>query len=230
MKKLLLIVWLIAGAGIALWYFGPGTETLRREGAAAAGRRALHYQKEGKPDLAASEFQKALALMPAGEAANRAGLRIGLARAQLHSSGLTEARADMESLVGELSASETPELLADARATLAETQYYNTWLLRLEGAPREIWEPEIESARQIFRNLAESPQQSSDTNARAMRNLESAVRLARMEITELQALPIPKQCKGCRSCKVGKKPKKQQQKPEDARTAGGAIEIDNSGD
>ena len=46
-------------------------------------------------------------------------------------------------------------LLADARGALANAQYYTTWLMRLEGLPREEWQPEIEASRQNYKLLAE---------------------------------------------------------------------------
>ena len=40
-----------------------------------------------------------------------------------------------------------------------------TWLLRLEGQPAEIWEPEIEVARQNYRLLAEQAAARGDAGA-----------------------------------------------------------------
>lgn len=232
MKKFLLIVWVVIGASILLWHFGPGQAYWQRARAAAAMARGLEFQKDKNHDQAAAHYAKALSILPVDDTDSRAKARIGLARAQIQTQGLSEARLDMEALLEELPANSDPALIRDARLTLAESQYYNTWLLRLEGAPREVWEPEIESARQIFRHAAESAPQNDPAKEQILRNLESTVRLARMELTELQGMPIPSQCKGCRSCK-GKKPgsKKKGQKPnDDVRSAGGGLEMDNSGD
>ena len=67
-----------------------------------------------------------------------------------------------------------------------------TWLMRLEGQTREKWAPEITAALQTFRLLA---QQGEDPEFISLRkeDLESAVRLARMDIGELQGLPLPSQ-------------------------------------
>ena len=43
-----------------------------------------------------------------------------------------------------------PKLIAETKSTLANAQYYITWLMRLEGHSRETWEPVIESSRQNF--------------------------------------------------------------------------------
>ena len=65
-------------------------------------------------------------------------------------------------------------------------------LMRLEGRAKEDWEPEIEGARQHYALLA---QNSTDEAERAKRHedLESAIRLARMDLGELQGLPLPSQ-------------------------------------
>jgi len=70
-----------------------------------------------------------------------------------------------------------------------------TWLMRLEGLDATKWEPEIESARQNYRLLAET----SDTTGKVteakkhQENLEAAIRLARLDLSDLQGLPLPNQ-------------------------------------
>jgi hypothetical protein len=67
--------------------------------------------------------------------------------------------------------------------------------MRLEGYQREDWEPEIEAARQNFSLLAEQAEAGGDAAGarRHEEDLESAVRLARMDLAELQGLPLPSQ-------------------------------------
>jgi len=88
-----------------------------------------------------------------------------------------------------------PGMLAESRSALANAQYYQTWLMRLEGHPREDWEPEIEAARQNFSLLAEQAEAKGDAAGATMheKDLESVIRLARMDLTELQGLPLPSQ-------------------------------------
>ena len=100
-------------------------------------------------------------------------------------------------LVEELSADAgaDPALTAAARDALANAMYYNTWLMRLEGMPADVWEHEIDGARQNYKFSAEAALSRGDADGakRAEENLESAVRLARMDIAELQGLPLPSQ-------------------------------------
>ncbi len=232
MKRFVLIVWLVAGIAVALWHFGPGQIAWQRDAAAAEVRTAIENYQSGQPESAVPAFERALALLPPEDVESRAKARIGLAKARLESRGLTEAREDMEMLVAELPPTTDPKLMAIARTTLAEAQYYNTWLMRLEGAPREEWEPEIESARQLFRNSAETALEGDVNKEQTLKNLESTIRLARLDLTDLQAMPIPSQCRGCKSCR-GKNPgqkKKTDSKPQDVRSASGALDMDNSGD
>ena len=86
-----------------------------------------------------------------------------------------------------------PQGVADVQATLANSQYYLTWLMRLEGQPKDRWQPEIEASRQTFRLLAGQAETSGDeTLAKKHReDLESSIRLARMDLSDLQGLPLP---------------------------------------
>jgi hypothetical protein len=128
-----------------------------------------------------------------------------------------------------------PALVEEARRTMASAQYYMTWLMRLEGRPRDDWEPVIEGARQNYRLLAEDADARTDeaTAQRHSEDLESAIRLARMDLSDLQALPLPAQCQSCNSgncrclCKkVGNKPKTGET---DARGASSGPPPDNRG-
>ena len=85
--------------------------------------------------------------------------------------------------------------MTEARSTAAIAQYYITWLMRLEGMGREEWEPEIDAARATYKLLAEQAQERGNTveAKKHQEDLESAVRLARMDLGELQGLPLPSQ-------------------------------------
>ena len=110
----------------------------------------------------------------------------------MQASGLPEARYELESLVEQMQEDATtdPVLMRDARQALASAQFYKTWLMRLEGLDRTVCEPEIEAARQNWRLLAEkAPTQEEKTLHQE--DLEAAVRLARLEIEDLQGLPLP---------------------------------------
>ena len=114
---------------------------------------------------------------------------------------LPDARHEFEALVEEFSADQKADPkaskadLRDARTGLAQAQYFMTWLMRLEGSARTEWEPEIEAARQNYKLLAEEAIAMGDATAAesGRQDLESAVKLERMELKDLQGLPLPSQ-------------------------------------
>ena len=146
-----------------------------------------------------------------------------MAKTQMQSKKLPEARAALEGLVDELESSKTADanLVKDARQSLANAQYYMTWLMRLEGLPAEEWEPEIEASRQNYRLLAESADEGEQLNFQ--QDLESAIRLARLDLSDLQALKIPSQCKGCCSGQCDKPGKKKSKKQGKKKGAGSNL-------
>jgi hypothetical protein len=211
MNKLLVCAWLLVPVGAAAYHYGPGQTDLATDRAAEAARRGSALAREAAAiqerdgDLASKgtwfraeeAFGEALAHLPAERMEEGRALRLERAKAQMMVSRLPEARRDLEGLVDELARdpSADAELLAGARGALANAQYYTTWLMRLEGQPREDWEREIEASRQTFKLLAEQAESAGDAAAadRAKEDLESSIRLARMDLTELQGLPLPSQ-------------------------------------
>jgi hypothetical protein len=117
-------------------------------------------------------------------------LRLERAKAQMNAQELPSAARELESLVDELDgdASAPSQLKAEGRRALANSQFYMTWLLRLEGKTRAEWEPQIEAARQNYRLLAESTDSATEKQ-----DLEAAIRLERLELEDLQGLPLPSQ-------------------------------------
>jgi hypothetical protein len=129
----------------------------------------------------------------------------------MYISKLPDAEHELESLVEEVGADANakPSEMRATREALANAQYYTTWLMRLEGAPREEWEPKIEASRQNYKLIAEDPALKEEASAasaaagkggdekvaslRAAENLEAAIRLERMSLSDLQGLPLPSQ-------------------------------------
>jgi hypothetical protein len=206
---------LLLPAGAAAYHYGPGQEALRLDDAGEAIERGREAAAKAR-DVAAKEgdaaarvhwaeadeaFGEALSLLPKERVAEARSVLLERAKAQMQTSQLPEARVVLEGLVDELSAAR-PEpgeagahaaLLADARETLANAQYYTTWLMRLEGFAREEWLKEIEASRQNFTLLASQAAERGDAQGarRQQESVESAVRLARIDLKELQGIPLP---------------------------------------
>lgn len=197
MRILLLSAWLLLVPVALAYHFGPGQTQQKLDATARQLAEAQRLAAAGDHAAAVEAFNDALKLLPDGRTNEARRIRLQRAKAQMLAKQLPQAHADLTSLVEELSSGTAadPKLLAETRSVLANSQYYMTWLMRLEGLPRDVWEPEIESARQIYRHLAEESQTSGDNTAAKthLEDLESAIRLARMDLSELQGLPLPSQ-------------------------------------
>lgn len=222
MKRLFIATWLTLPVAAYAYHMGPGQDHLRLDGAATLIASADAHAAEAvrltatEGEIAArgewfdaeAEYAEALSLLPGERVGGLKALvvtardvrRIKLerAKAQMNISKLPDANASLAGLVTELleDPNADPTLLADTQRTFASSQYYLTWLLRLEGAAREDWEPHIDSARQTYKLLASQAEATGAEESeviKAREDLESAIRLARMDLSELQGLPLPSQ-------------------------------------
>jgi hypothetical protein len=197
MRVFILLAWLILPVMGAVYHLGPGQEKMILDDAGRQIREARRLVDNENWSDAIASLERALELLPADQAAEAHRLRVEKAKAQMMARQLPAAHADLKVLVDELQNEQDvdPALLADARAALANSQYYMTWLMRLEGVPRETWEPEVESARQLYRLLAQTSAEAGDRAASEghQQDLEATIRLARMDLSELQGLPLPSQ-------------------------------------
>jgi hypothetical protein len=245
MRGVVLAVWVLVPVLASAYHYGPGQQQLQLDDVQTLLSQARSQIDQGQPAKAIDALTEVLAKLPADREAEARRVRVERAKAMLLAHELPKAFDELTLLVPELQSDPKtdPALLADARQSLASAQYYLTWLMRLEGDPRSEWEPEIEGARQTYRLLAEQAQARGDTAAAKARqeDLEAAIRLARMDLSELQALPLPGQCKGCCSgqcqCKgkgkgkgkgAGKTPEKKQG-DEQARGASSGPPPDDGG-
>ncbi|HXG08633.1 MAG TPA: hypothetical protein VNK04_02495 [Gemmataceae bacterium] len=197
MRTLLLVGWLLVPVAIGAWHYGPGQERMLLDDVARILAQADRHAAEGEWALADEKYEEALRLLPPTRVAEGRRIRLERAKAQMLARKLPIAHQDLKGLVEEMQddPAADPKVLAEARSALANSQYYMTWLMRLEGQPREVWEPEIEAARQTYRLLAEQAEATGDADAakRYREDLESSIRLARMELSDLQGLPLPSQ-------------------------------------
>jgi hypothetical protein len=196
MRMLLLVGWLMLPLGVGIWHYGPGQDRVRLDDVAALLAQAQRHAAAGEWAEAADKYDEALKRLPADRVAEARHVRLERAKAQMLARQLPAAHADLKILVDELTDGDAdPALLAESREALANSQYYMTWLMRLEGQPRDLWEPEIEGARQTYRLLAEQASAKGDAAAatKNREDLEASIRLARMDLSELQGLPLPSQ-------------------------------------
>ena len=197
MRILFLVLWLLIPVGAFAYHLGPGQSDMKRDQVAQLLADADSYLAEEKWAEAEPLYKSALELLPDDAVYTNRRARLELAKCQLQNKGLPQANEDLKVLVNELEEDKdaSAALLTDARTALANSQYYITWLMRLEGRPESDWDKEITSSQQIYRLLAEEASKGSDEEMIAIRksDLESAVKLARMDLGELQGLPLPSQ-------------------------------------
>ena len=235
-KNLLIFIWALAPVALLAFHFGPGQAGIAREEARGSIRAALEFELDEQWQEAIDAYNNALAALPESETTKRQQLQLARANARVYVGELPEAMLSMQHLLDETVKGDDRELESKVRSSLASLQYYAGWLMRLELAEKEEWKEPLEKARQNFRLLAE---QTAKTDAKAsenhQKNLESVVRLARMDLSEVQALPLPKKCQGnknvcskCRGQKKSNKPKAMKNK-EDARGASVGKRPDGTG-
>lgn len=194
MRKKFVFVWLASAIALFCIHYGPGQNWLRSDRVSRLHREAKALERSGNWQAAREKYDAALAALPAdGGQRQRLALRISRAWTYLNTQDVAEATSQLEALLGETREKDAPgrDLMHDLRAALAHAEYYTAWHMRLENAPREEWLKELEVSRQNFRYLAET---SPDPAAR--RNLEAAIFLARMDLADLQGLPLPEENSG----------------------------------
>ncbi len=234
MRSFLMVVWLMLPAAVGAWHFGPGQNGLKMDSAADALAAARAASASENWTTALASYEAALATVDSKSNPQLVqAIRLGKAQAQMFSGQLPEAAADLDALVVDLEADPKADAKtrAEALSSLANAKFYMTWLKRLEGLADADWRPDVENARQSYRRLAEEAEKAGDADtARTYReNLEGTIRLARMDVSELQGLPIPKQCQNCKSGQCKNPGRKPSQKPKDGRGAGMGPAPDGSG-
>lgn len=206
MRKLLIGLWLLLPVAAWAYHEGPGQERMALDATDVELELAKAAAAEGDWPGAIKHYELAAKELPGLDtpelvaAARR--IRLSAAKAKLSAEKLPAARREIKDLVKELSEDSAVKddpaqqaLLDEARAAHANVQYYWTWLMRLEGAARTEWEPEVEIARQTYRLLAEEADARGETKEATalMEDLEATVKLARLDLEELQGLPLPSQ-------------------------------------
>lgn len=198
MRKFALAIWLMLPVLLGAYHFGPGQDRLKLDQTTTLLRQGDDFAAGKEWEKAVSKYEEALAILPAGHDEVRQRVRLERAKAMMHCSELPAANSELLMLVDELQQDDKlakSDLVNEARAALANSQYYRTWLMRLEGLPRAEWEPEIDAARQTFKMLASQSVESGSTEVAVQhqQDLESVIKLARMDLSDLQGLPLPSQ-------------------------------------
>jgi hypothetical protein len=203
MRKLLAVLWLLIPVGLIAYHYGPGQVKLQRD--RAARQLSLAREAEQRDDYKAAfeAYGRALHELPDGDKDARLLTRLSQAKTRMYFGELPEAMEDVENLLADASAETSNRALKDQiRSTAGSMHYWVAWAMRLEGAETAEWTEQTEAARQHFRMLSENAIERGDAKSAVdhEKNLEATVRLARMDISELKGLPLPKECNGNGNC------------------------------
>ena len=197
MRILLIVGWLFLGLTGVIYHFGPGQEKLEIDRVNQIMKDARQAVHQNNWTDAVFKYDEVLSALPSEKVAASRRVILERAKAQMMAAKLPEARRELESLLSDARTDEVsdPRFVAEVQSTLANAQYYMTWLMRLEGLPEEKWMPEIEAARQHYTQLTQEAEELGDEDllTRSSEDLEATIRLARMDLGELQALPLPSQ-------------------------------------
>lgn len=196
MKRWFLLLWLLAPLPAIVWHYGAGQKWLARDRAQALIRRA--QQAEARQSWAEAEtlFREAAGKIGHSDPAVRVQLDVALVRARYRQGSAIEAIDGVDRILSEARFGTLPDALQrEARELAGRIHYYAAWVMRLEGARRELWLEEAELARQNYRLLTEASLSAGLTGygTAQQTNLESAVRLERMSLTELLGRPLPEE-------------------------------------
>lgn len=197
MRTILIVVWLFVGLTGVIYHLGPGQQQMELDQINSSLTQARHAVNESQWSEAVRLFDLSIAELPSEKIKQARQLQLEKAKAQMMAKQLPDARKSLETLLEDVRSDKEsdPRFVAEVQSTLANSQYYMTWLMRLEGLPKDEWMPEIEAARQHYAQLANDAEELGDEVLldRSKEDLESAVRLARMDLSELQGLPLPSQ-------------------------------------
>lgn len=200
MRRALIAAWCFVPILFLGFHFGsPGKKLQRLDEIDHLVRQAKKSIDEDQWETAVENFDKALSLVPKDNADTSRKIMLEKCKAQMMAKQLPQAHGTLQGMLTDMLAESEVEqdsqLIAETRSALANSQYYMTWLMRLEGEPEERWMPEIESARQHYKLLSDQSKKQGDVQAakKFEEDLESSIKLARMDLSELQGLPLPSQ-------------------------------------
>ena len=196
MRKYLLLLWLLVPLPMVVLHYGRGQQWLGRDQAHSLIERAEAMEKASNWKDAETFYRQATARIGASDPAVKTRLDLAMARTRYRQGDAPGAMDLMDRVVDDPKFPAMPESFRrEARELAGRIHYCAGWVLRLEGARRELWLEEAELARQNFRHLAEETLMAGakDYSLLQQTNLESAVRLQRMSLTELMAKPLPEE-------------------------------------
>ncbi len=194
MKKYFVLLWLLLPLPVVVLHFGRGQQWLALDKAHAHVKQAQAAERTDNWQQADQHYRDAAQLISTSDPALRLRLDLAQVRTNFRMGEAIKAIDSAERLLNDPAIRSMPiEFQRESREMAGRIHYYAGWVMRLEGAGRELWMEEAELARQNFRLLTEqsASEGANDYSAKQQENLESAVQLQRLSLTELMARPLP---------------------------------------
>jgi hypothetical protein len=199
MKRILVLLWLLLPLPVVVLHYGPGQQWLAKDKAHAIVQQAEQAGQKGDWEQAGQLYASAASLLTEAPADLKLRLDLAQVRARFHNGQAVEAIDSANRLLSQPDMRAMPaEFQREARELAGRIHYYAGWVMRLEGANRDLWLEQVELARQNFRLLAEQSAREGQAEyaKQQQENLESAVQLQRLSMTELMARPLPEEGQG----------------------------------
>ena len=196
MRKYLVLLWLLLPLPVVVLHFGRGQQWLALDKAGDLVRKAETAEKQENWAQADQFYQQASKQAGAQDNALRLRLDLAQTRTRYRMGEAVEAIDRADRLMDDAALKKMPvDFQREARELAGRIHYYAGWVMRLEGAGRELWMEEAELARQSFRLLTEKSESEGAVKyaSTQQENLESVVQLQRLSLTELMARPLPKE-------------------------------------
>eukprot|EP01025_Chloroclados_australasicus_P023395 TRINITY_DN23737_c1_g1_i1.p1 TRINITY_DN23737_c1_g1~~TRINITY_DN23737_c1_g1_i1.p1 ORF type:complete len:201 (-),score=29.28 TRINITY_DN23737_c1_g1_i1:215-817(-) len=200
MRRVIVAAWCFVPILFLGFHFGaPGKRLQTLDQVDHLIRQAKHSVAQNDWEVAVEQFDAAMGLVPPEMVTETRQIMLEKCKAQMMAKQLPQAHSNLQAMLDDMLAEPTDQqddqLIRETRSSLANSQYYMTWLMRLEGEPEERWMPELESARQHYKLISEQLKDKGDAVAakKFEEDLESSIKLARMDLSELQGLPLPSQ-------------------------------------
>jgi hypothetical protein len=204
MKKYFVLLWLLLPLPVLVLHFGRGQQWLARDKAYAFVKQAEIAEQREDWQQADQLYRDAAKCLTSESRDLKLRLDLAQVRTRFRMGDAVAAIDSADKLLDEPAMATMPaEFQRESRELAGRIHYYAGWVMRLEGAKRELWMEEAELARQNFRLLAEqdiapanAPVNTANTNdssSKQQEDLESAVQLQRLSLTELMARPLPKE-------------------------------------
>ena len=196
MRKYFILLWLLLPLPVVVLHFGRGQQWLARDKAHAFIVEAQALEQQENWPEADRVYREAGKCLGSGEPDVKLRLDLAEVRTRYRQGDAVAAMDQMDKVANDAAFSAMPsDYRREARELAGRIHYYAGWVMRLEGARRELWMEEAELARQNFRLLTEqsASEGAKDYAVKQQTNLESSVQLERMSLYELMGKALPEE-------------------------------------